>query len=109
MRSCGGGFWQVEELSESVIGFKAMWALLPVGELKSITLLSTMLDSGKSEQSGARQQFGIATFSRGGLELQWAAILIWAASATAGATAIARTAMITPARIDFNELVRIYY
>lgn len=40
--------------------------------------------------------------------MQWAAILIWAASATAGATAMARTAMTIPARIDFNELVRIY-
>ena len=85
-----------------------MGALLPVGELKSITFLSTMPDSGKSEQSGARQQFGIATFSRGGLELQWAVILSMDATAMTGAAAMARTAMTIPAMIDFNKLVLIY-
>ncbi|MDO8716648.1 MAG: hypothetical protein Q7J73_07575 [Dehalococcoidales bacterium] len=108
MGSRGGGFWQVEELSESVTTFKDMWRLLPVGELKSIDCLSTALDRLNMGQSEARQQLGIAAFSGEGVESQCDAILAMAAFAMTGAAVIARTAMIIAPRSDFNKLVLIY-
>ena len=68
--SCGGGLLHVEELSESVNVFKAMWLLVPVVELKSIACLSTASERRNIGQSEAWQHFIIAAFSGEGLESQ---------------------------------------
>lgn len=73
-----------------------------------MTCLSTALDRLNMGQSDSRQQLGIAAFSGDGLASQWDVILPMAAFAMTGAAVIARTAIIIPARIDFNELILIY-